>query len=468
MLPRMSPRSKLRALRAALIGCALAGSLTGPVPSAHAAETGVNVAPTSGDYFTSAPVQSAITKLHPAWVRVFIGWNAVERANGVYNSAMLRNYHLFFARLPPGTRVMLDILGTPAWAAGGATNIATPPRDNQYFARFVNYLATAFRGQVSAYEIGEEEDTAAYWTGTPAQYADLLKAAYPAIKSADPQATVIVGGLAGNDFQFVSQLYAAGARGSFDAVAVHTDTACDVTAPTVFAFDRGTRTINRYYFLGFTSVHATMAANGDGAKPIYMSEIGWSSTTVACRTGAWAGQKPAGVSQAIQASFLAQAYRCLAQPRYGYVRAALWFGLYDNGTSPGMNDNYGLLSASLNPKPAYDAFMHLPGARDLRHGGCGNRDGPALRVTSPRAGQRYHKALVVKVLARARSAPIAYIELHVGRRHVLNFRLRPAAARGEIRWYGASKLSRGRHMITLIAKAADGTTSSESVSVYRR
>lgn len=463
MLPRMPLRSKLRA---ALIGCALAGCFAGQVLIAHGAEMGVNVAPTGGDYFTSPAVRGAIARLHPAWVRVFVGWNAVERSRGVYNLAILRDYRTFFAHLPAGTHVLLDVEGTPAWAAGGSTNIATPPLNDQDFARFVNHLANTFRGQVSAYEVGDEEDTAAFWSGTPAQYAELLKAAYPAIKSADPRAMVIVGGLAGNDYQYLAELYAAGARGSFDGVGVHTDTACDVTAPTTFAFDRGTHTINRYYFLGFTSVHATMAANGDGAKPIFMTEIGWSSTTVTCPTGAWAGQKPAGVSAAVQARFLAAAYQCLAQPRYAYVQAALWFGLYDNRSGPGMNDNYGLLTASLHRKAAFGAFLNASGRANHMNDACGRLAGPRLRVIAPRAGQRYHRTLVVKVRVLARTAPIAYIELHVGRRHILNFRLRPTIAQGEIRWYGAAKLSRGRHTITLVAKAANGATTSRRVSVY--
>ena len=470
-------------VRAALIGVACATCLAGPVLSAHGAETGVNVAPTSGDYFTSPSVHAAIANLHPAWVRLFMGWNAMEPARGVYNTARLADYHAFLNHLPAGTRVILDLEGTPAWAAGGSSNVATPPADNQSFAGFANYVANAFRGKVSAYEIGDEEDTSTYWTGTPAQYAALLKAAYPAVKSADPAASVILGGLAGNDYQFLSEVYAAGARGSFDAVAVHTDDACDVTAPSVFAFEPGTRTINRWYFLGFTSVHATMTANGDGSKPILMTEFGWSSTTAECASGHWAGQKAQGVSQATQASFLAQAYHCLAQPQYSYVEAALWFQLYDIGAGTAAADNYGLLNTQMAPKPAYDAFLGVSQHGDTLTGACGapaaskptvikpqapHTAGPRLDVLSPRAGQRYHGTLLVRVVAIARSTAIAFIELHVGHRHILNFRGGAAIARGEIRWYGAARLSRGRHTITLIARAVNGTQTSRTVSVFHR
>ena len=144
-----------------------------------------------------------------------------------------------------------------------------------------------------------------------------------------------------------------------------------MTSPTVYAFDRGTRIVNRYYFLGFTSVHAVMVAHGDGAKPIFMTELGWSSTTATCEMGAWAGKKPAGVAPATQAAFLTAAYRCLAARRYRYVAAALWFDLFDNGTGPRMIDNYGLLTASIAPKPAFGAFLEAARHGGRLAGGCG-------------------------------------------------------------------------------------------------
>jgi len=63
---------------AALVGAAVAGCLAGTV-GAGAAQVGVNAAPPSGDYFRSAAVRDAIARLHPAWVRVFMGWNAAAR-----------------------------------------------------------------------------------------------------------------------------------------------------------------------------------------------------------------------------------------------------------------------------------------------------------------------------------------------------------------------------------------------------
>ena len=108
-------------LRAALSGAFLAACLAAsaaPATPADAAAVGVNVAPTSGDYFASRAVARAIARLHPRWVRVFMGWNALEPAPGVYSSSYLRNYALFFSHLPRGTRIDVDVEGTPAWASG--------------------------------------------------------------------------------------------------------------------------------------------------------------------------------------------------------------------------------------------------------------------------------------------------------------------------------------------------------------
>jgi hypothetical protein len=331
-------------------------------------EVGVNAAATSGDFFTAPAVIDALAASRPAWVRMFVGWNAIEPQQGVYNTAEIADYVSFLDALPPGTQVDIDVEGTPTWAAGGSSNTATPPSDNADYTSFLEYLAGAFAGHVAAWEIWNEEASPGWWDGTPAQFASLLEAAYPVIKALDPHSTVILGA---SDPTFLAELYAAGAQGSFDAVAVHTDTACNITSPYVFEDDPGTTTIDQYFFLGFTGIHAIMVADGDGAKPIYMTEIGWSSTDAECSTGLWAGQKLGGVTEQIQATYLQQAYHCLAQPQYSYVKAAMWFELFDNADSTDPTDNYGLLDNSYNPKPAFTAFEQESLDGDQLTGPCG-------------------------------------------------------------------------------------------------
>ena len=205
-----------------------------------------------------------------------------------------------------GMRILLTVTGTPR-------TMATP---GEYAARRRRPRDRARAARASTTRCGTRRTTRASGSTapSPAAYTALLKAAYPAIKAADPAATVIVGGLVGNDFEFVEQLYDNGAKGSFDAVGVHTDTACLTTDPREYYREPSGR-IGRYSFTGYREVRATMLAHGDD-KPVWMTELGWSTTTGTCERGGRAGTKEAGVTQAVQADFLTKAYGCLADDPY--------------------------------------------------------------------------------------------------------------------------------------------------------
>jgi hypothetical protein len=296
------------------------------------------------------------------------------------------------------------------------------------------------------------------------QFASLLKAAYPAVKSADPKATVIVGA---NDPTFLTQLYTAGARGSFDAVAVHTDTACNITSPYVYEYNQNTTTVNQYFFLGFSGIHALMAANGDGALPIYMTEIGWSSTTAECEIGAWAGQKLAGVTEAAQATYLQQAYNCLDQPQYSYVKAAMWFEMYNGGSSTAPIDNYGLLNTDYSPKPAFAAFE-----QESLHGNqlteaCGDFNGPAITVLKPIQGQQYKGALRISVSAVSPSNGVREITLQLSKDSRVHFVSKgfPAHFSGTMAWQAAAKLKLGPHTIKVTVTDKLGNSSTAMIHV---
>jgi len=151
---------------------------------------------------------------------------------------------------------------------------------------------------------------------------------------------------------------------------VHTDTACLVNGPDVFYRDG--LNIARWTFLGYHTVHDVMAAHCDGDKPIWMSELGWSLTNggpTSCKNGMWAGQKPSGVSEAVQAEFLTKAFGCLAATPF--VTEAAWFTLHDLATSQEDMNHYGLLRRDGSPKPSWAAFRAVAlaggGARIASH-----------------------------------------------------------------------------------------------------
>jgi polysaccharide biosynthesis protein PslG len=437
-------RSRHRLL---LTVCALlAAGIVASATVASATEVGVNVTTTTA--FSSPKALAAIRATRPAWVRVFLVWDQMEPQPGVYMTYQLKIYRRFFQALPKDTKIDVDVVGTPSWASGQSATTA-PPTDDGTYATFLNYVVNFFNRRVTMWEIWNEESSPSWWTGTVAQYANLVKAAYPAIKAADPKATVILGA---NSPLMLSELYAQGVKNYFDGDAIHTDTACNVTSPYIYEYNRDTTTVNQYFFLGFTGTHRIMAANGDGSKPIFMTEIGWSSTDAECTTGLWAGKKLAGVSAATQAAYLTEAYHCLAQPQYSYVKAAMWFELYDAAPDSAPLDNYGLLTNDLSPKPAFNAFQQISLHGDQASGTCGNFAPPAITVLAPTPGQRYSGPLHIAVEATSATNGVREITIDLTGRSREHFGGKgfPATLHASLTWLGAKRLRPGPHKIKIV------------------
>ena len=294
------------------------------------------------------------------WTRIGLGWRNLEPSKGSYS-----NYHLqeqdaaVAAARSAGVKVILDVVESPQWASG-STNKLAPPRNPQDLADFMAFITNRYKGQVQAYEIWNEENGSRFWPAGPnaGAYTRLLKATYPAIKSADPSALVVFGGLANADYHYVEAAYAAGAKGYFDVMGVHP---YSCWAPSAYYYvDSGEHwvgnenyspkageRVSMYDYLAYREVHKSMVAAGD-AKPIWFTEMGWSSAS----TGG-----TCVVDEQTQASYLTQAYKMAEQD--SYVQVGLWYNLREDYWSTGpsyWDGGFGLLRKDFSPKPAYYAF----------------------------------------------------------------------------------------------------------------
>jgi hypothetical protein len=429
------------ALAVGLLVCAVGGY--GVLPAnAGAAEAGVNLTDLSPTSISQASTLGA------HWVRVFAVWNDLEAAPGAHASNWFAEYDHLLAALPKGTKVIIDLVGTPPWESGSSASNA-PPRDPADYGNILHYMAQRWAGKVAAYEIWNEEDTSLWWAGAPdpAAYTRLLQTAYTAVKSADPNAAVVLGGLTGNDYNFLQGVYQAGGKGYFDAVGVHTDTACNTSSPELVLRDANGR-LDPDSFLGYREVHATELANGDD-KPIWMTETSWRTTTATCSEGMFAGQTAGGVSDAQQASYLSQAYHCLSEDPY--VQVALWFPIADEGVVTS-----GLLRSDLSPKPAYAAMRSIIAHGDQMTGTCGDFAGPKITLYDPTRDERYRGRLKIKIKASDVQG-IQRIRLLEDGHLIRNFdpyvhlHVFPQVAVAEMSWFGARKISVGHHMLTVIA-----------------
>jgi hypothetical protein len=431
--------------RLLLLPVLLAGLVLLPA-AAQAATPGVNIA----GYPSAADLDQA-QALGAKQVRVFVLGQQMSDHGGF--SALVS------AAGARGMKVVFVL-------TGNADSSTTPP-DPAAFATAAGSFAGAMpAGGVAAYEIWNEEDDTQFWGAAvdAGRYAAIVKATYPRIKQADPGAKVLLGPVTGNNYDFLGQVYAAGAGGSFDAVAVHTDVACLVDAPSSFYRDDGN--VARFTFLGFRTVHDVMAANGDGAKPIWMTELGWTSTTSTCTHGMWAGQKASGVTEAAQAANLAEAYHCLAG--YPYLAAGMWFTLKDTVGYTDELNHYGLQRYDGSHKPAWDAFHSVATQGDQLTGPCGDFDPPSLTINTPATSERYVQVLSISAVASDAST-VARMTFQADGTEIRNFTGTDVASGKAVKldWQGAKKLSFGPHTITVIALDQQGNTSTKSVQVTR-
>lgn len=458
--------------RIAVLAAALVAGLAASAP-AHAAAPGLNIS----DY---ADTQTALDE-GAKQVRFFVRWSDFEPSGPADYSAVAgaRTPNIFTQglsdnvrrTLAAGATAILVVLGAPAWAATNGH-----PRNADEYASFVGELATQLaplrfgRGTV-AYEIWNEPDAAEFWGGTPDPdfYAAMLKASYTAIKAGDPAATVLNGPTTGNDFAWIEALYARGVKGFFDGVSVHTDTACSTVSPDTFYRDPEGR-LGQFTFLGYREVRKSMLANGDD-KPIWLSELGWSTThggPASCARGASAGKKPSGVDEADQAAFLTQAFRCLAQDPY--VVAGTWFTLRDAAGQAATSEgaNYGLLRRNGSPKPSLTAFRS---AGEQPAGPCGDFEPPALSVMSPTEGQQFTDRLDLRAAASDGGgvglSRIGYA--YDGGKKIGNFAtgLIDGKSFGLRPWYGSSALALGPHTIEVTGRDKNGNSVTRQVHVVK-
>lgn len=432
-------------------------------PAAHARPAlGVNIV----DPFDPG-VRAQVRTLGPQRVRVFLYARHHAAPYGPIDPAIVRAYRDFVDDMnASGIRVGFVVLSVP----GGAANNHTSA-DPGVYADFMGRFATALRGTGSWFELWNEPDEEQFYLPQPSahSYAALVKAAGAAIKRADPAATVVLGPLTGNNYEFLEALYSDGIKGSFDVAAVHTDTACLVNPPAKFYYE-GKR-IGRYSFLGYKEIRRTMLANGDD-KPIWMTEFGWSSTgggPQSCQNGVWAGQKPSGVSASAQATNLTAAVRCMsADP---YLQAADWFTLRDAPGAPlDENRHFGLLGADGSPKPAYGQLFGLLRGTISASGSCADLTGPRVRIISPRAGQRLGRRLEIKVRVRDPSG-LKRVRFYAGRVKFKAITSRRELAGGSVFRAVYARFARrspGRVVIRVVAYDSLGNSGEQRVAVVKR
>jgi hypothetical protein len=258
------------------------------------------------------------------------------------------------------------VIAAPRWARLHPSMEFSPPKDPAQYAAFVTALVQRYgpsgtfwsshpklpRTPIRSWQIWNEPvggngDTtpSVFWSDDePFQerFVALTRAAYGAIKAADPTATVVLGALVGKSWLQLQRIYEAGGAGTFDAVALHPYT---VNPEDVLQVLRNVREV--------------MAANGDGAKPIHITEITWPAFDIA-------QVRRAGYSRTVvnQAWWLRRTFREILRERTALgISLVLWYTWIGRDRSDAdVFDHAGLLNLAngvLREKPALRDFRRI-------------------------------------------------------------------------------------------------------------
>jgi hypothetical protein len=154
---------------------------------------------------------------------------------------------------------------TPKWASarpdekiGGG--LAAEPKDMQDWRDYVQSVATQYKGRIHDWELWNEANDKAFYSGTPEQLVKLAQAAYEILKRVDPSNTVtapsLTYGMQGTSW-LESYLRAGGGKYA-DVIAYHLYVAApEDELPLI------------------QKIRSVMAANGVGDKPLWNTETGW-------------------------------------------------------------------------------------------------------------------------------------------------------------------------------------------------
>ncbi|HZQ26905.1 MAG TPA: cellulase family glycosylhydrolase [Acidimicrobiales bacterium] len=362
---------------------------TGPAAAVGPVQVGVNVhslyesrnCDGRGCRAGGLPVRAgeldAVRDAGVGWIRADVGWvnsepdqpGKLDKAYAARTASLVDDAH---AR---GLRVLAVVWASPGWASGAPARpteenrLSRLPPTDAHLADYARFLAGFVkRTKVDAVEVWNEPNLRTFWNeADPAapdrtsvgRYAKLLQLAGEAVHGLNGRPVPVLGGaVARADDRWLSAMYEQGAvlaggaarfRASFDGLAIHPYPDPSDGPP------GSPDTEGRQNLIHIDAVHDLLARVGDGAKPVWVTEFGWSSN----QRCAGRDESP-GVSEADQARYLGDAFQLFAARPW--VKAAFWYDVRDDGDDPcAREDNFGLLRRAepLSPKPAYRALEDL-------------------------------------------------------------------------------------------------------------
>ncbi len=306
-----------------------------------------------GAYYPNlADVERAAKAMQDAGVqavRVHFNWDAI---NPTRDEFRFDEYDAIVRILRQHNLQVIGVLDYASWWASSAQDsndwrvrLFSGPNNDVDYARYTYETVKHFQNEVQVWQIWNEPNTQDFWKPKPdaARYVALLQEAYLAAKYANPNAFVVFAGLRSNGVEgsddanllgdFIAKAYAAGARGYFDALAIH---------PYILP-NGGINALREK----IAAARAVMNQHGDQNIPLWLTEIGVPTDVP------WWSNAPV-LTEQDAASWLNLVYTKL----WDLTPTIFWYEIQDRAADD-PQAHFGLLRAEGSPKPAYDVLRGL-------------------------------------------------------------------------------------------------------------
>jgi hypothetical protein len=303
-------------------------------------------------------------------VRLFVPWLWVEpTGKGQYDQTYLSTVDTYVQAVRNhGMKLIITSSGSPCWA----TSYPTPTCVNGAWgsdltgANYVpanlqdaadNAVFDVQRWAPDAIEIWNEPNNSHYLQVLPGQdpatvYTDLAKTIYTSVKAVSPGTTVVAGSLAESDTNFLQALYDDGIRTYSDAISIHPYN-IRFSDPFQYWADPSVPFPNdpeESLATGVPAIHQVMINNGDGSKPLWLTEFGFSACdpNYLCLDEQTAGQ------------YLSDALNMIRG--WSYVQVAMVHQGWDFSSNMNSWNGFGAVRNDLSRRPVYCDLATTTGA----------------------------------------------------------------------------------------------------------
>lgn len=328
------------------------GSLRAAEPSADAVFFGIQMRDREAEQLTLPLASEAGIQ----WIRMNVRWDEIESSDTDPPTYDWSRYdRLIGNAAAAGFSLIVTVRDNPPWAA----TTACGPIDRVPISRFAAFFSTLVERYsqapygVKSWELYNEPDNnrtdmpqqGGCWGQYAAQYAALLGQARPAMRAADPESMLAMGGLAHDFFEgidtgglfnpdFLDGVLSSPGGSSFDVMNFHYYRAFH------WRWDQFGQDV-----IGKTNYMRAKLAEYQLSRSIIVTEIGHPSD----------GPISDGQDYSDEASsrYVVQAH---ARGLAAGLQSMIWFEMVDSSVEP---RKYGLLRTDHSPKPAYQAYKTL-------------------------------------------------------------------------------------------------------------